>query len=108
MQAPRDSGPVWAPDIDILDTLHGEIIEIPSSSSYELSLFSSKVGSVHDAGGGVSPGDSSSFSIGDLWPEINSSKGGIVAMTCSSLGALSSRPLPGEEARRETLIHSGA
>jgi hypothetical protein len=54
----------------ILDTPHGDLVEI-SSSSYGLLLFSSKVGSRHDAGAGVIPGGSSSISIGELWPDID-------------------------------------
>jgi hypothetical protein len=50
-------GLAWALDIDILDTLRGEIIGIPSSSSYELSLFSSMADIVLDTGGGVAPGE---------------------------------------------------
>jgi hypothetical protein len=59
-------GPTRASDVNILNTLCGEVIEVPSSSSYELSLFSSKVSSAHDMGGGVAPRESSSVSIGDL------------------------------------------
>jgi hypothetical protein len=36
------------------------------------------------------------------------SEGAVVAMTRNSLGASSSRYMPGEEARREALIDSGA
>lgn len=58
-----------------MNTLHGDIIEIPSRRSYELSLFSSKVGSSHGVGGVVARERSSSVSIGDLWPEIDSAEG---------------------------------
>jgi hypothetical protein len=54
----------------ILDTPRGDLAEI-SSSSYGLSLFSSKAGSRHDAATGATPGGSSSVSIGDLWPDID-------------------------------------
>jgi hypothetical protein len=55
-----------------LDTPHDVVIEI-SSSSYNLLLFSQKASSDHDGGAGASPRESSSVSIGDLWPEIDSS-----------------------------------
>jgi hypothetical protein len=48
----------------------GEVIEIPSNS-YDLSIFSSKVGSHRDEGMGVVPGGSSSVSIEELWPDID-------------------------------------
>jgi hypothetical protein len=54
-----------ASDINLLNALHGDAIEI-SSSSYELPLFSLKDGSGHGAGEGTTPGESSSVSIGDL------------------------------------------
>jgi hypothetical protein len=47
---------VWASDIKTLNALHRDIIEIPSSSSYELSLFSSKAGSARGVGEGVALG----------------------------------------------------
>jgi hypothetical protein len=52
---------------------HG-VIKI-SSSSYELSVFSLKVGSSHGMGVGVALGELSSVTIGDLWLQINSSRG---------------------------------
>jgi hypothetical protein len=57
-----------------LDTPHGDLIEASSSlsSSYNLSLFSSKAGSGHIAGEGAAPKESSSGIISDLWPEIGS------------------------------------
>jgi hypothetical protein len=61
-----DSGPAQTSDVNILNTLCGEVIEVSLSSSYELSLFSLKVGSAHSVGEGVSPGELSSVSIGDL------------------------------------------
>jgi hypothetical protein len=97
-------GLAWALDIDILDTLRGEIIGIPSSSSYELSLFSSMADIVPDTGGGVAPGELSSSSIGDLWPKINSREGATATTTCSSLEASLSHRLPSEEARKRALI----
>jgi hypothetical protein len=42
-------GPAQASNIVILDTLRRDLIEV-SSSSYDLSLFSSKAGSLHDEG----------------------------------------------------------
>jgi hypothetical protein len=41
-----------ASDVIILDTPHSDFVEI-SSSSYDLSIFSSKTGSNHDEGKGV-------------------------------------------------------
>jgi hypothetical protein len=89
-----------------LNTCCGEVIKISSSSSYQLSLFSSKGGPIHHAGEGAALGEPSSSSIGDLWPEINSSEGGLVVATHSSLRASSSRHLPGKEAKNGTLILS--
>jgi hypothetical protein len=63
-----------APDINILNALHSDVVKI-SSSSYELSIFSSKAGSGRGASGSVIPWESSSVSIGDLWLEINNVKG---------------------------------
>jgi hypothetical protein len=54
----------------ILDAPRGDFMEI-SSSSYGLSLFSSKVGSRHDVGAGVVPRGLPSESIGELWPGID-------------------------------------
>jgi hypothetical protein len=65
---------VHASDVDLLNAPHGGIIEI-SSSSYGLSLFSSKAGSDHDMGAGAVLVESSSVSIGYLWPEINNIEG---------------------------------
>jgi hypothetical protein len=48
------SGPAWASDVVILDTPRGDLVEI-SSSSYGLSLFSSKTGSRHDEGARAAP-----------------------------------------------------
>jgi hypothetical protein len=82
-----------------VNTLRADVIEVPSNSSYELSLFSSKVGSAHGAGGGVVPEMSSSVSIDGLWPEINSVEGvGAGGATVTGhLGASSSRRLSGDE-----------
>jgi hypothetical protein len=57
-----------------LDTLYDNCIEV-SSSSYNLSLFSSKANYDHGGGAGATPRESSSMSIGNLWPEIDSSRG---------------------------------
>jgi hypothetical protein len=54
----------------VLDTPRGDLVEI-SSSSYGLSLFSSKVGSHHNEGAGATLGGSTSVSIGELWPDID-------------------------------------
>jgi hypothetical protein len=51
-QALRGSGPAQALDINVLNALNSDIVEV-SSSSCELSLFLSKVGSAHSAGEGV-------------------------------------------------------
>jgi hypothetical protein len=85
---------MWASDIKTLNALHRDIIEIPSSSSYELSLFSSKAGSARGVGEGVALGGvSSSVSIGNLWPEIDSVEGvghggGTATTACDHLEAL--------------------
>jgi hypothetical protein len=84
------------------------IIEISSSSSYQLSLFSSKCGPIHLVGECAALGEQSSLSIGALWPEVNSIEGGLMAATRSSLETSSSRHLPDKEVKRETLIDSGA
>jgi hypothetical protein len=55
-----------------LDTPRGDFIEI-SSSSYDLLLFSSKASSDHDRGVGAAPRGASNMSVGDVWPEIDSS-----------------------------------
>jgi hypothetical protein len=47
-----------------------DLIEI-SSSSHELSMFSSKAGSHCDEGTGAMHGESSGVSIGDLWSKID-------------------------------------
>jgi hypothetical protein len=54
----------------ILDTPRGDLIEV-SSSSYVLSLFSSKASSHTNEGTGAMPRGSSSISIGELWPGID-------------------------------------
>jgi hypothetical protein len=55
-------------DIICLDTPSGEVVEI--SSSYDLSVFSSGVGSPHAEGVGATPAGSSP-SIEELWPDID-------------------------------------
>jgi hypothetical protein len=62
---------LWALDIIILGTPRGDLIDV-SSSSYNLSIFSSKAGSHNDGGIGATRRESSSVSIGDLWPEVDS------------------------------------
>jgi hypothetical protein len=58
-----------------LNTLHSDVIEILSSSSYALSLFSFKAGSAHGTGGGVAHGVIEFQYSDDLWPEIDSVEG---------------------------------
>jgi hypothetical protein len=53
-----------------LDHRRDALIEV-SSSSYVLSLFSSKDGSALDEGAGATPSESSSASVGELWPGID-------------------------------------
>jgi hypothetical protein len=55
----------------VLNTPRGDFIEI-SSSSYELPIFSSKAGSQHNKGAVAVQRESSSVSVGNLWPEIDS------------------------------------
>jgi hypothetical protein len=70
MQGPCHSGPTRALNVMILDTPHGDLIEI-SSSLYGLSLFSMEVVSHHDAGVTATHRGSLSVSIGDLWLDID-------------------------------------
>jgi hypothetical protein len=95
-----------------LDTSRGDFIEI-SSSSYNLSLFSSKSSSNHDGGVGAALRESSSMSIGDLWLEINSSRGAdyegaFMTATCGHLEILMSRPLSGAEGSKKRKIKANA
>jgi hypothetical protein len=83
-------------DINVLNTLCGDVIDIFSSSSYELSLFSSKAGSAHSAGGGVP-----SVSIDDHWPEGSIAGGPAAAATHDRLEASSSRRLPNQNKETE-------
>jgi hypothetical protein len=69
-----------------------------SSGSYNLSLFSSNANSDHDRGVGAALRELFSVSIGDLWPEIDSSRGAnyegaFTTATRSRLEASTSRPL---------------
>jgi hypothetical protein len=61
-------------DVNLLNAPRSDIIEI-LSSSYELLFFSLKDGSGHDVAAGAMREESSSVSIGDIWPEINSTGG---------------------------------
>jgi hypothetical protein len=70
VQGPCCSSPARGSDVVVLDTPRSDFVEI-SSSSYGLSLFSSKDGSHHDEGAGAAPRGSSSISIGMLWPDID-------------------------------------
>jgi hypothetical protein len=104
-------------DIDMFNTLHGDVIDVCSSSSgsYELSLFSSKVDSAHGASRGVALGGSSSASIDDHWSEANATsenfrvKGNLANRNRGHLEASSSRRLSssrnkakGKEPRHES------
>jgi hypothetical protein len=88
-------------DIDMFNTLHGDVIDVCSSSSgsYELSLFSLKVDSTHGASRGVALGGSSSASIEDHWSEANAAsenfrvKGNLANRKRGHLEASSSRRL---------------
>jgi hypothetical protein len=58
--------------INVLSTLHSDnIIDVCSSGSYDLSLFSSKADSTRDAGRVVMLGESSSLGVNDDWPEAS-------------------------------------
>jgi hypothetical protein len=86
-------------DVIISDAPRGNFTEI-SSSSYELSLFSWKAGSGRVAGVGTVPEGSSSWSIGDLWLEIDNAEdigaeGASITRTHSHFKASTSRPLSG-------------
>jgi hypothetical protein len=65
VKAPYGYGLAQALDVNLLNAPCGDIIEIPSSS-YELSISSSKASSSHRVGAGAAPKDLSSVSIGDL------------------------------------------
>jgi hypothetical protein len=69
-QCPCCSSRAQASDVIILDTPRGDLNEL-SSSSYGLSLFSSKAGSHAGEGVGAMPDGSSSVSIDELWPRID-------------------------------------
>jgi hypothetical protein len=56
VQALHDLGPAWVLDVEALNTLRDDTINIYSSSSYELSVFSSKAGSTHGGDEGVAQG----------------------------------------------------
>jgi hypothetical protein len=82
-----------------LDIARVEFIQI-LSSSYNLSVFSSKDGSYHDGGSVAALRESSSMSIGDLWPEVDSScranrEGTFMTATHRQLEASSSHQLSG-------------
>jgi hypothetical protein len=57
-------------DIIIFDIPRRDVTAV-SSSSYGLSLFSSKVGSHPEENAGATPSESSSVSVGELWPGID-------------------------------------
>jgi hypothetical protein len=91
-----DSGLARALDVIILDNPHGYLVEI-SSCFYYLSNFSSKADSHHDGGAGPTQGKTSSVSIEDLWPKIDSLRkagheGIFTTAPCSCLEALTSQP----------------
>jgi hypothetical protein len=64
------SGPPQTSNVIILDTPRCELNEC-SSSSYGLSLFSSKACSHPGKGAGAMLDGSPSMSVGELWPEID-------------------------------------
>jgi hypothetical protein len=68
--APCGPGLAQASTINVLPTLHGEVINVHSSRSYELSLFSSEADSTHGVGG-LALSESSTVSINDDWPEAS-------------------------------------
>jgi hypothetical protein len=70
VQGPCHSYPARAPNIVILVTPQGDLIEV-SSSSYCLSLLSSKAGSSLGEGAGGAPRGLPSVSIGELWLGID-------------------------------------
>jgi hypothetical protein len=65
MQAPCGLGHVQVLDVNALNTLHSDIINIYSSSSYELSKFLLKAGSACGGGQGLAQGGSSGASMSD-------------------------------------------
>jgi hypothetical protein len=92
VQAECGPGLAQASDIDILSTLRDDnIINVHSSSSYELFLFSSKADSAHERGG------SSSVSVDDHWPEAKAAvenfrgEDTLATTNCGHLEASSSR-----------------
>jgi hypothetical protein len=68
VQVPSGFRPMRGLDIICLDTPSGEAVEI--SNSYDLSVFSPRVGSPHAKGVGATP-TGSSPSIRELWPDID-------------------------------------
>jgi hypothetical protein len=62
--------PAQASDIIILDIPRRDVTKV-SSSSYGVSLFSSKVSSHPEDNVGAAPSESSSVSVGELWPGID-------------------------------------
>jgi hypothetical protein len=64
------SGPAQVSNVIILDTPHDDC-SAPSSSSYDLSLFSLKVNSQSGEGATVASVRSLDMSVGDLWPRID-------------------------------------
>jgi hypothetical protein len=91
-----------------LDTPHGDLIKI-LSSSYNLLLFSSKAGSGHSVGAGAASRELSSMSVGDLWPEITSSRGvadesAFATAPRGHLETSMSRPLSGARGSKERRI----
>jgi hypothetical protein len=70
MQGPCYPGPAQALDIIVLGIPQRDATEL-SSSSYGLSLFSSKDGSPPEENAVGTLGESSSVSVGELWLEID-------------------------------------
>jgi hypothetical protein len=63
--APCGLGTVEVSDVEALNTLRGDIVNVYSSSSYELSVFSSKADSAHGGGERLTQGRSLGTNISD-------------------------------------------
>jgi hypothetical protein len=87
-----------------------DFIEI-SFSSYDLSIFSLKAGSHHDKGAIAVPRESSSISIGDAWPEVDSGHGvdhedAFAIAVRYDLGASTLRPQSGTRGSKRKISQS--
>jgi hypothetical protein len=56
-------------DVICLNTPSGEVVEV--SSSYDMSIFSSKTDAPFTEGGGNAPEGPSSVSVGEFWAEMD-------------------------------------